>query len=317
MKQHQVGHSTVQVTELGLGTAQLGDLFEAADQALADAVIAAAWDQGIRYFDTAPHYGVGRSETRVGLSLQAYPRAQYTLSTKVGRLLVPGPGDEPVRQTDYTADGVLRSLEESLQRLGLDHVDIALIHDPTDSSPQDYEDAVTKAAPALSKARDEGLIGAYGVGTRDIGALNRFVRQTDLDVVMVAGRMTLLCTEAFDELVPACAERGVSIFNSAIFNTGILAKPQPSPASHFEYEAPSPEILARAIELAEASQAHGLTLPEAAMAFALAPATVASVVVGASKPSQIERSVEWATAPRDPAQLGALWQAMGLDGFLA
>ncbi|MDR1798796.1 MAG: aldo/keto reductase [Bifidobacteriaceae bacterium] len=316
MKQNRVGRTDVEVTELGLGTAQLGDLYEKADQQLADAVIEAAWASGIRYFDTAPHYGVGLSEKRTGRALAAYPRSEFALSTKVGRLLVPGPDGEPVRQLDYTAKGVLRSLDESRERLGLDRIDIALIHDPTDATPRDMENAIQEAAPALAEARAAGTIGAFGVGTRDNAALLRFVRETAVDVVMVAGRMTLLMTEAFDDLVPECAARGVSIFNSAIFNTGILAKPRPTPTTHFEYAAPTPEMLARVEQMADASEAHGLTLPEAAMAFALAPATVAAVVVGASKPSQIERSVAWATTPRDPAELAALWRDLDLDGFL-
>src|SRR5450432_2629125 len=232
----RIGRSPVFVTEYSFGGAPIGNLFAAVTEDDARAAVDAAWDGGIRTFDTAPHYGLGLSERRLGAALAGRPRDDYVVSTKVGRLLevadppldhdtegfaVPG---NLVRRFDYSADGVRRSLEASLARLGLDHVDIALIHDPDSHEEQAFREAY----PALEKWRAEGIVRAIGAGMNQAEILTRFVRETDIDVVLMAGRYTLLDKSAADELLPAAAERGVSVISGGVFTSGLLASPAPS-----------------------------------------------------------------------------------------
>ena len=227
-----LGRSGVTVSGLGFGGAPVGNLFEAVTDGDALDTIDAAWTEGVRYFDTAPHYGLGLSERRLGAALRDRPRSRYTVSTKVGRLLIPNPGGErdsdlpngfdvPAalrRHWDFSGDGVRRSLEESLARLGLDRIDIVLIHDPEESS--DPEGALREAAPALAELRSQGVIGAFGVGSKQVAILQRFVAETELDTIMLAGRYTLLEQPALDELLPACEKYGVSVLNVGVFNSG-------------------------------------------------------------------------------------------------
>jgi len=308
MKTNDVGHGRVKLTRIALGTAELGDLYTEINQSQADRTVARAWDCGIRYFDTAPHYGVGLSEIRVGRALQAYSRDDYVLSTKVGRLLRPNPDGQQERVWDFSASGVRRSLAESMERLGLGRIDIALIHDPSDAGPSDLDRAIQEAAPALAEMRDAGELRAIGVGTRDVTALLRFVRETDVDVLMVAGRMNLVNHSAFQELVPECERRGVSIINAGIFATGLLAQRQPTDADHYEYDSVPVDVLQRARQLAHQLGNVGITLPHAAVQFALAPAVVASAVVGASNPSEVSDAVKWA----DQEVPVGLWGDLGL-----
>jgi D-threo-aldose 1-dehydrogenase len=196
MESTALGTTGVRVTRLGLGCAPLGNLFRAIGDDRARATVDAAWKSGIRYFDTAPHYGLGLSERRLGDALGDRPRDGFTVSTKVGRRLVPNPAptgsdlaagfdvpDTLARRFDFTADGVRRSLEESLQRLGLDRVDVLYVHDPDDF----VEQAIREAVPALARLRDEGVVGAVGVGMNAVAPLRRFVAEADIDVIMVAG----------------------------------------------------------------------------------------------------------------------------------
>ncbi|MGH3716170.1 MAG: aldo/keto reductase, partial [Micromonosporaceae bacterium] len=246
-----VGRTGLSVSTLGFGGASIGNLYRAVDDQTAAATVAAAWDAGIRYFDTAPHYGLGLSERRLGAALAAYPRSSYVVSTKVGRLLVPNPAptgddmanlfavpDELTRVRDYSADGVRRSLEASLARLGLDRIDIVLVHDPDDHVDQ----TVAEAIPALVRLREEGVVGAVGVGMNQWQAPCRIVEKCDVDAVMVAGRWTLLDRTA-QPLLDLCAVRGVSVLAAAPFNSGLLARPEPSGAGHFDYAAPAPELV--------------------------------------------------------------------------
>lgn len=274
------------MTRMGLGTAQLGDLFTPIDQADANAIVEAALERGVRHFDTAPHYGLGLAEQRLGIALGTRDRDDVTISTKVGRI-IEGTGVGARRRWDFTREGVEESLSSSRQRLGTERVDIAFIHDPDEH----VDDAMTHAAPALMRMRDQGDVGAVGVATRDITALQRFVEEVDIDVVMIAGRLTLLDHTALRELVPACVARGVSVMNAGVFNSGVLATDTPAPQGHYEYRPPSDEILRRARELAAAAGRHGYTLPEAAVAFAMRPAPpVISVVIGAESPAQVARN---------------------------
>jgi D-threo-aldose 1-dehydrogenase len=248
----------------------------------------AAWDCGIRYFDTAPHYGLGLSERRLGAALSRHPREDFVISTKVGRLLVENPAptgsdlangfavtDTLTRQLDYSADGVRRSLDASLDRLGLDRVDIVLVHDPDEHVDQ----AVAEAIPALCALRDAGVIGAVGVGMNQWQAPLEILARSDLDVVMPAGRWTVL-DRSGEPLLEACAERGVSVLAAAPFNSGLLSRPVPAPGAPYDYE-PAPEpVLARARELGATLAGLGVELPRAALQFPLRHRATASVVTG-------------------------------------
>ncbi|MGW0337022.1 aldo/keto reductase [Streptomyces sp. NPDC003011] len=298
MRTTRLGRSTVEVTELGFGGGPLGGLFAPLDDDTAAAALAAAWDCGIRYFDTSPHYGVGLSERRTGAFLRGVPRAEFTLSTKVGRLLVPqdpaGREDERFhvpathhRVWDFSRDGVLRSVEDSLTRMGTDRVDMLFLHD----AEEHFEAALRDGFPALAELRAQGVVGAVGAGMYHTGMLTRLVRETDADVVMLSGRYTLLDHSALDDLLPACAERGVSVLAASVFNSGLLATPRPAEGAPFDYEPASPQVLRRAREIADVCEAHGVTLPQAAMAFPLRHPAVAGIVLGMRSPEEVRRNV--------------------------
>ncbi len=309
-----LGRSQVCVTALGFGAASIGNLYHELDDDQAARTIGAAWDAGIRYFDTAPHYGLGLSEQRLGRSLSAYPRDDYVISTKVGRILVEQPaatGSDldngfavPAtrrRVWDFSAAGVHRSLEASLQRLGCDHVDIVLLHDP-DESPNPGQ-ALDEAYPALHELRRQGAVGAIGIGSKDLAILARFAAESDVDSLMIAGRYTLLEQPALDDVLPLCEQRGISILNVGIFNSGILATERPDASQPYEYGTAPGDIVHRAQAIARICRQHGVTLPQAAVTFAGAHPAVASVVVGAGKPEHIERSAQWHAAELPPNQL--------------
>ena len=296
-----LGRSGVRVTRIGLGTAPLAGLFAPVTEEQAARTLEAAWDAGIRYFDTAPHYGTGLAERRLGSFLAGRPRGQVTVSTKVGRLLIPGhPADGEdgfygttglVRVRDYSADGVYQSLAESLDRAGLDAFDIVLIHDPDEY----WHDAVTGAYPALARLRAEGAVRAIGAGMNQAAMLARFVAETDLDCVLVAGRYSLLDRAAASELLPACARRGVGVLVGDVFNSGILADPRPG--ATFNYEPPIPAMVARALALAALCAGHGVPLAAAALQFPLRHPAVTSVVVGARSPEEVAQNAAHAATP--------------------
>jgi len=315
-----LGRSPVRVTELSFGGAAIGNLFTEVSDDDARAAIDAAWDGGIRAFDTAPHYGLGLSERRLGDALRHRPRAEYVISTKVGRLLepaIPGGcavGRDPegfavpadyVRRTDFSADGVRRSIEASLRRLGLDRVDIALIHDPDDHGEQ----AIREAYPALERMRAEGMVSAIGVGMNEVAMLTRFVADTDIDVVLEAGRYTLLDTSAADALLPAAVRRGVSVIAGGVFNSGLLAAPRPG--STYDYAAAPAELLARAIRLEETCARFDVPLRAAAARFPLTHPTVASVLIGARSAAEVTDAIRL-RALDIPA---ALWDALAVPHF--
>jgi D-threo-aldose 1-dehydrogenase len=316
MRTHPLGRSKTEVTELSFGAAGLGNLFtEVSDQDAAEAV-AAAWDGGIRSFDTAPHYGLGLSERRLGAALRDRPRAEYTVSTKVGRLLVPTPGatgqdDQGFavpathrRVWDFSADGVRRSLEQSLVRLGLDRVDTVLLHDPDDHAEQ----ALTEAYPALERLRSEGVVGAIGVGMNQTALPTRFVRETDLDVVLLAGRCSLLDGSGLDELLPEAARRGVSVIVGGVFNSGLLADPRPG--ATYEYTAAPDELLSRALRLQQVCERHGVPLRAAAARYPLRQPAVAGVLLGLRDAAQVQDAL--AQYRREiPAEL---WADLAAEG---
>lgn len=306
MKSHAVGRNGLAVSVLGFGGAGIGNLYSPLDKDTARAAVDAAWDGGVRYFDTAPHYGLGLSERRLGAALAHRPRNEYVISTKVGRLLVPNPhptgsdlssggfavADDWTRAHDYSRDGVHRSIEASLSRLGLDRLDIVYVHDPEDHLPA----AIAGAIPALVELREQGVIGAVGAGMNLVAPLRQLVAQTDLDVLMVAGRWTLLDRTA-GPLLADCAATGVSVVAAAPFNSGLLASPWPTGEAHFDYETASLDVVERARELARICQRHGDVLPHVAVQFPLRAESVACVVAGIRTPAQAVANVEWATTP--------------------
>jgi D-threo-aldose 1-dehydrogenase len=312
LPRRRLGRSAVEVTELSFGGAALGNLFTAVSDSDAQDAVDAAWAGGIRAFDTAPHYGLGLSERRIGAALAGRPRDDYVLSTKVGRLLEPaGPdaGRDPegfdvpadlVRRFDYSADGVRRSLEASLGRLGLDRVDIALIHDPDDHAEQ----AFGEAYPALEKLRAEGVVRAIGVGMNQAQVLTRFVAETDIDVVLVAGRYTLLDRSAADALLPAAVDRGVSVIVGGVFNSGLLAAP--APGATYEYQAAPDSLVSRALRLQDTCAGFGVPLRAAAARFPLRHPAVASVLIGARNAAEITDAIRLRSLDI-PA---ALWEAL-------
>lgn len=294
MPVHALGRSGVEITGLAFGAAAIGNLFTAVTEEQAHDAVSAAWDTGIRYFDTAPHYGIGLSERRLGAVLREHPRSAYTISTKVGRRLEPTDapaGDDLAngfavpathhRVWDFSADGVRRTLEGSLERLGLDHVDIVYLHDPDDHA----EDAFREAYPALERLRSEGVVRAIGAGMNQAEMLTRFVRDTDVDVVLCAGRYTLLDQSALTELLPAAVERGTSVVIGGAFNSGLLADPKPG--ATYNYAAASGELLDRALRMKSVADRHGVTLRAAALAFCVAHPAVAGVLVGTRSAAEV------------------------------
>ncbi|MGR4880344.1 aldo/keto reductase [Streptomyces sp. LARHCF249] len=320
MRTTRLGGSAVPVSELALGCAALGNLYHPVTDEAAHATVDAAWDAGVRTFDTAPHYGLGLSERRLGAALRDRPRDTYTLSTKVGRLLVPSPQGDPGgdlahgfavpathrRAWDFSADGVLRSLEASLERLGLDRVDIALLHDPDDHAEQ----ALREAYPALERLRGEGVVGAIGIGMNQSALPARFLRETDIDVVLLAGRYTLLEQDGLTALLPEAAARGRSVVIGGVFNSGLLAAPRPGAA--YDY-APAPQpVLDRALRLLAVTERHRVPLRAAALRFPSGHPSVASVLAGARSPEEVRDTVEQLRCPIPDA----LWDELRAEGLL-
>jgi D-threo-aldose 1-dehydrogenase len=324
-----LGRTDVAVTRLGFGGASIGGLYRPVADADAVATVRRAWDLGIRHFDTAPLYGYGASERRVGAALADRPRDSFALSTKVGRIVVAAarvpPGADIDHQVfdgrengayadiddrrivfDYSADGVRRSLDESLGRLGLDRIDVALIHDPDDH----WQPAIDEAFPALARLRAEGVVRAIGVGMNQAPMLARFVREGDFDVLLLANRYTLLNQEALDEVLPLCLARGIGVMIGGVMNSGVLADPRPG--SRFDYSSASPEIVERARRLGAACARHGVSLKAAAVQFPLAHAAVASVIAGVRS---IEHLDEYDLLFRQPIP-GELWDELRTEGLI-
>ncbi|HEX3778855.1 MAG TPA: aldo/keto reductase [Pseudonocardiaceae bacterium] len=307
---------------MGFGAAVIGNLYTAVDPDVAAKAVHAALRSGVRYFDTAPHYGLGLSEQRLGAGLAGFDRAGLLISTKVGRLLVDDPAganerdaelfDVPAdkrRVLDYSRDGVLRSLEASLDRLGADRIDVVYVHDPDEH----YEEALRGAFPALTELRDQGVIGGFGAGMNSPAMLADFVRETELDVVMLAGRYTLLDQAALTELLPLCTERGVSMVAAGVFNSGLLALDRPGSAATYDY-APAPEqIVQRANRIADVCLRHGVSLPQAAVQFPRNHPAVATVCLGARTAQEVERNAALFDRPV-PLEC---WQELVAEGLLA
>jgi D-threo-aldose 1-dehydrogenase len=312
----------IALTRVGFGSAPIANLFREVQDEVAAEAVAAAWDAGIRYFDTAPHYGVGLAERRLGAALAAYPRDEYVVSTKVGRLLVPSPETagqqddqsfvvpaDPRRQWDFSRDGVLRSLEQSLDRLGMSRVDIVLLHDPDEH----WEQASTTGVDTLVELRDQGVIGAIGVGMNQAEMLTEFIRRTDVDLVLEAGRYTLLDQRAADELLPTALERGVDVIAAGVYNSGLLSTRRPAPGATYQYAPPPVSLVARANRIADVCEAYGVTLPEVAVAFPLRHPAVVSALLGLRTATEVAEAAARASADVPEA----VWAELEAEGLLA
>jgi len=286
------------VTPIGLGTAPLGGLFSEVSDADAEATIARAWSLGIRFFDTAPLYGFGLAERRLGSFLRQQKRDDFTISTKVGRLLrASGAAGEDEHykgatrdrpQFDFSHDGVMRSVEESLGRLGLDRVDILLVHDPDDHE----DDAVAGAFRALQRLRDDGTVKAIGAGMNQSEMLVRFAEAVPVDCFLLAGRYTLLDQGALSALFPICLAKRIGILLGGVYNSGILADPRDG--AKFNYETAEAGLLRRARELDDLCRKHGTELKAAAFQFCRAHPAVTVVLTGARTAAEVAENAAMA-----------------------
>ncbi len=313
LEKARIGQTGVEVTRIGLGGAAIGGLYATVAEGDAADTVVAALEMGVAFLDTAPYYGFGSSEMRFGRALAGRDRGSYALSTKVGRYLVPDENPVSVQfhdvpklrpVYDYTRDGVLRSIEGSLERLGLDRIDIVLIHD-LDQSGHSYEEALEGACATLSDLRGQGVIGAYGTGLNVPGLTARFVRDCDLDVCLLAGRYTLLDQTALDEALPAMEERGVSMVLGGPYNSGILASDLADDAT-FDYETASAALVDKARRIKAVCDRHDVPLKAAALQFPLAHPVVASAIPGARSVAEVRENLAMAAHPIP----GALWDEL-------
>src|SRR6202163_3291095 len=312
----QLGRTSLVVTRFGLGTAPLAGLFEAVAEDKALQVIEHAWDAGIRFFDTAPLYGHGLAELRLGRFFPSKRRDEFTLCSKVGRLLradaPPEPGQAyqgtpPVNPMfDFRYDGGMRSVEESLQRLGLERIDVLHIHDPDDH----YEEALKGAYRALDRLRADDVIRAVGAGMNQAEMLTRFARDGNFDCFLLAGRYTLLDQVALKELLPVCLEKGVAIIAGGVYNSGILADPKPG--AHYDYAAAPAELIERAQRIGAVCARHGVPIKAAAIQFPLGHPAVTCVVVGCRSVGQLDESIAMFELEIPPA----MWDELKQEGLL-
>lgn len=317
-------------TELGFGTAPIGNLYRAIGEEAAQATLQAAWDVGCRSFDTAPLYGLGLAETRLNHFLRGRPRDSYVLSTKVGRLLRVCPPerrtgigkffDTPARQEvyDYSYDGVMRSVEDSLERLGLDRIDILFCHDvdvfthgSKEAADRRIREFMDSGYRALASLRDQGVIAAIGAGLNEWEICERMAREGDFDLFLLAGRYTLLEQEALETFLPYCVGRGIGIMLGGPYNSGILATGA-KPGAYYNYDPAPPHILERVARIEQVCSAHGVRLIEAALRFPLGHPAVLSVIPGAQTPQEVYRNAE-IIKTRIP---GALWSDLKAEGLL-
>jgi D-threo-aldose 1-dehydrogenase len=300
----------VNVTELGLGTAPLGETFDVIEEDEARALLAAAWDGGVRYFDTSPWYGKGQAEHRLGRALYRKPREDFVISSKIGRVLrrplKPGPfqrdsdwigGLEFAHDMDYSYDGVMRSFEDSLQRLGINRIDVLLIHDldtwhfKSEAKVAPYwNQLATGGWRALEALRDQGVIKGIGAGFNTMGTIPRYLDFFDMDFFLIAMRYTLLEQDVLDAEFPRCAERGVGIVIGGTYNSGILATGA-VPHARYNYSPAGPEILARVTKMEAVCKRHGVPLAAAALQFPLGHPIVASVIPGAIARREVEQNI--------------------------
>jgi D-threo-aldose 1-dehydrogenase len=317
-----LGETRLTVTRLGLGTAPLGGLFAPVPPSQAHATVERAYEAGLRFFDTAPLYGYGLAEERLGEALRRHTGDTWTLATKVGRLLRAGAppdrsqshkgepfyrGTPPVNPTfDFSYDGVMRSFDESLERLGLDRVHILHIHDPDNH----IQEAIAGAYRALDRLRADGIITAVGVGTNRPEPVLRFAAETEIDCVLLAGRHTLLDQTGLAAL-SRCADRGIAVIAGGVFNSGILARPEAG--GTFDYVPAAADVLAKAQRLEAVCRRHGVPLAAAAMQFPLGHPAVTSVIIGCRSPVEVDENVRLFRHDVPPE----LWQELRRDGLIA
>ena len=286
----------VEISRLSLGTAAFGGLYRSVSETDCTDTLLTAINNGINFIDTAPHYGKGTSEVRIGKAIAGRDRSSFVISTKVGRLLVPSDAeideffmdaDNSVeRKFDFSAKGVRQSLESSLERLGIESVDILLIHDPDAHA----DEAILEAYPELDRMRSEGIIKAIGVGMNQCAIPTRIMKETDIDVVLIAGRYSLLDQEAMEELLPTALARNVDVIVAGVFNSGILANPVKG--ATFDYLPASDELLAKAVRIREVLDGHQVSLTSAALQFPLRHPAVKSVLVGCRSAAEVESNIE-------------------------
>ncbi|MEO8400722.1 MAG: aldo/keto reductase [Gammaproteobacteria bacterium] len=316
MKTRKLGSTEIELTELGFGGAAVGNLYRPTSNEEAYAAIRAAWQGGVRYFDTAPSYGYGLSERRIGDALREYPRESYVISTKVGRLLIPDgnpkkldqfPGSLPFRvEYDYSYDGIMRSFENSLQRLGTHYIDMIYIHDIGRLTHGDAHSTILKSLldsgyRALTELRAQKVVRAIGLGVNEWEVCVEVMPHTDLDCFMLAGRYTLLEQAVLGKFFPECEKRGISVVAAGPYNSGVLANGQ-----NYNYEAADHKIMLRVNAIQKICDAHQIDLPHAAIQFPLRHSQVISVVAGARTEEQVALSVSY-MQQHVPARL---WQAL-------
>ena len=319
----RLGRTGLTATALGLGATAIGGMYEEVSDAQAHGTVASAWEHGIRLFDAAPQYGLGLGEMRLGQGLAGYPRDQYVLSTKVGRLLradAPpnpddfGPDGEPFDKGtpavstvyDYSRDAVLASIEESLRRLGQDRLDIVYVHDPD----RYVAEALDGAFPTLIELRQQKVIGAVGAGMNQTEALEIFARETDPDIFLLAGRYTLLEQDALNTFLPLCEQRGIAVVAGGVYNSGLLAEPKGG--IHYNYLPAPQRLIDRALKLGAICDRHGVPLKAAAIQLPMAHPAIAAVLTGARRADELAQNVAMFDFPI-PADL---WQDLRDQGLL-
>lgn len=320
-----VGRTGIAVSALGFGTTAIAGIMRETPAAEAANAVAAAWEAGLRYYDTAPQYGAGLAEERLGAALQGKPRSSYVLSSKIGKLLVPAsaPAAGGLFQGglpndivyDYTYDGTLRSIEASLARLKLDRIDIVYIHDVNrryhgEGVHERYKEAMGGAVKALQQLRREGVIRAFGPGLNDIDILLGFIREAEIDCLMLPRGYSLLNQGAAAEVMPECVRRNISVMVASPFESGILATGA-VPGATYLYQAADAEMMARVARIESLCREHAVPLAAAALQYAARHPAVASVVVGVRSGDEVRRNIELMSLPI-PSEL---WSALARKGI--
>ena len=307
MKTRTIGTTGLAVTEFSFGTAVLGGLYRACPREIAMATLETAWEEGIRYFDTAPWYGFGLAERRTGDFLRGKPKGSYVLSTKVGRIMVPVADDkvpdygyvDPLPfdvRYDYSYDGIMRSVELSHARLGLNRIDILYVHDigvythGAERNAFHLRQLLDSGLKALDSLKSSGAIRAYGLGVNEVPVCLDVLRQADLDCILLAGRYTLLDRSAVAELLPLCERKKTSLVVGGVFNSGILAT-GPVAGAHFDYMPATPEIAGKVGAMVEIARERGVPLAAPALQFPLQNPAVASVLIGTARPDSLSRNM--------------------------
>lgn len=307
MRTRTIGRTGLAVTEFSFGTAALGGLYRACPRDVAMATLQAAWDEGLRYFDTAPWYGFGLAERVTGDFLRDKPKSDYVLSSKVGRIMFPVPDDkvpsygyvDPLPfdvRYDYSYDGIMRSVELSHARLGLNRIDMLYVHDigvythGAERNAFHMRQFFDSGLKALQELKSSGTIKAFGLGVNEIPVCLNVLHETDLDCILLAGRYTLLDRSAVAELLPLCAAKGTSLVVGGVFNSGILAT-GPVEGAHFDYMPATADIAGKVGAMMEIAKSRGVPLAAPALQFPLEHPAVASVLIGTAKPESLHRNM--------------------------